>query len=396
MAENKKCWSQTVGPHGFKIRVGERRPGGKLSVFWIDNKGKRQKRALGHRDKSRAKREALELSHMLAKTAAAGASIEPVRVTLRRLADLYLEDGLHGRTERHRQDTGRNLRTISAFLGWERQVSELTRADFERYEEARRTGRVVGVGGKTLGKVGANTVRHDFVALHTAISFVLTQRDAHGRRLLDTHPMDGFKLPREVSPAQPVARLDRYLALREVADQVPVQFALVLDLEYATGHRIDAILKLRWEDISFEPGPSRPLGAILWRRENDKIDNEHEVAMSQTAHDALKAALRARGEIGPGLVFPSASDPEIPVARRLAYEWLRKAQRKAGLVHLKGGGWHAFRRGWASARRHLSIRDVAAAGGWKDTDSLLKSYMQPDPETIWQVVSEPDQRRLVG
>jgi hypothetical protein len=52
--------------------------------------------------------------------------------------------------------------------------------------------------------------------------------------------------------------------------------------------------------------------------------------------------------------------------------------------------------GWASARRHLSIRDVAAAGGWKDTDSLLKSYMQPDPETIWQVVNEPEQRRSVG
>ena len=32
--------------------------------------------------------------------------------------------------------------------------------------------------------------------------------------------------------------------------------------------------------------------------------------------------------------------------------------------------WHAYRRGWATSRKHLPDVDVAAAGGWKSTETL--------------------------
>ena len=35
-----------------------------------------------------------------------------------------------------------------------------------------------------------------------------------------------------------------------------------------------------------------------------------------------------------------------------------------------------------------SLKDVAAAGGWKDTDTLLRCYQQPDKETLLAVMSE--------
>jgi hypothetical protein len=67
----------------------------------------------------------------------------------------------------------------------------------------------------------------------------------------------------------------------------------------------------------------------------------------------------------------------------------RERHRFAELPKLKGALWHAYRRKWASERKHLSLVDVAAAGGWKDTATLLESYMQPDATTLLQVMSEP-------
>jgi hypothetical protein len=34
----------------------------------------------------------------------------------------------------------------------------------------------------------------------------------------------------------------------------------------------------------------------------------------------------------------------------------------------------------------MPLRDVAAAGGWKDPTTLLKCYQQPDEDTIDKVV----------
>jgi hypothetical protein len=36
----------------------------------------------------------------------------------------------------------------------------------------------------------------------------------------------------------------------------------------------------------------------------------------------------------------------------------------------------------------MPLRDVAAAGGWRDPTTLLKCYQQPDEETMRRVVWE--------
>src|SRR5207244_10849938 len=41
--------------------------------------------------------------------------------------------------------------------------------------------------------------------------------------------------------------------------------------------------------------------------------------------------------------------------------------------------------GWARERKYLPLKDVAAAGGWRDTSTLLR-YQQPDEATLRAVV----------
>lgn len=38
------------------------------------------------------------------------------------------------------------------------------------------------------------------------------------------------------------------------------------------------------------------------------------------------------------------------------------------------------------------MREVMEAGGWKNEETLLRSYQQPDAETVRQVVLHPTQR----
>lgn len=47
----KKCWSESFGVYGAKIRIAERQPGGVLYLLWLDNQGKQQKRSLGMQDR---------------------------------------------------------------------------------------------------------------------------------------------------------------------------------------------------------------------------------------------------------------------------------------------------------------------------------------------------------
>ncbi len=52
----------------------------------------------------------------------------------------------------------------------------------------------------------------------------------------------------------------------------------------------------------------------------------------------------------------------------------------------EGTLWHAYRRKWATERKHLPDVDVAAAGGWPETGSPKRCYQQADEATMLEVV----------
>ena len=74
--------------------------------------------------------------------------------------------------------------------------------------------------------------------------------------------------------------------------------------------------------------------------------------------------------------------------RHLFDKWLSESEKAAGLAKLVGGLWHPYHRAWATARKDLSLKDVAAAGGWSDVETLLTCYQQPASETLLRLTSQ--------
>src|SRR5665647_88610 len=98
--------------------------------------------------------------------------------------------------------------------------------------------------------------------------------------------------------------------------------------------------------------------------------------------------VRMGGMFG-GLMFPSQNDLTVPTDRHEFRTWLELAETKAALEKLDGALWHAYRRGWATSRKHLPVADVAAVGGWRDIGTLLKCYTQADSDTMLAVMESP-------
>ena len=95
-------------------------------------------------------------------------------------------------------------------------------------------------------------------------------------------------------------------------------------------------------------------------------------------------------------MFPRPNTPSQPVTVDLASDWLQRAERLAGLTPLPGGIWHPFRREWATERKHISPKDVAAVGGWVDTQTLQKCYQAADEDTMEAVLMQPRRLQRLG
>ena len=141
--------------------------------------------------------------------------------------------------------------------------------------------------------------------------------------------------------------------------------------------------RLTFADLMLEEGPH---GSIRWPADTDKMGHESTVPISPPVRAALDRIHAERPGIGAAPLFPSPGDPTKPMTRHLADKWLRKAEKLAGVETQVGSLWHAYRRKWATERKHLPDADVAAAGGWTNSLTLKKVYQQSDAETMLQVV----------
>ncbi|MBL8989398.1 MAG: tyrosine-type recombinase/integrase [Gemmatimonadetes bacterium] len=356
-----------------------------MRSIWV--KGKEDRKSLGHRDREVATREAYELLSDLAVTERAAAEES---LTLGMLQDLYLASPQHrAKKERTQKHDERKLKRVVAFLGPNRNVASLSDSDVQRFTIARRAA------DKQLENVVAEravndrTVEADLKLLVGALNWALRERTGTGQRLLRENPLFGVRLPREQNPRRPVMTHDVYQKLLAVAPQIHPLLELALVVAEGTGRRLSAWRNLRWDDVDLQAG------TIRWRAEFDKKGYEQVVPMSEVVSKALREARKAQAAIGASPVFPAPQDPTKPCDRYLLDRWLRRAFEKAEVPPLDGGLWHSLRRKWATERKGYPVKDVAAAGGWRDEGTILKSYQQVDPETVKQVVLHPT-RRLSG
>jgi integrase len=401
MPRKPKCWCFTTGEQGSTVTVYERTPGGLLYARTLDRAlanggGGYRRLSLGHKDRERATTYALDQA---AKLRHGRAELLAGKATLARLFAQYLANRTPRKTPYEQDADRRRAEMWARVLGAQKDAHLINLGEWERFVGARSSGAIDALGKPVPEEerrpVRARTVQQDCLWLRWVLGWAVTWRDMEGRYLLRENAVRGYVAPVEENPRRPVATTDRFDALRAVSNRVLMELrwdgatrqrsylSELLDLAQGTGRRISAICALRFEDLQLD---AKPYGAIRWPAATDKQGRETTAPISPRVRAALDRILRERPGIGARYLFPSPTEPSEPVAYERASKWLREGERLAGLPKQQGSLWHAFRRGWATSRKHLSLKDTAAAGGWSSTETLLRCYQQPDAETMLAVV----------
>lgn len=408
MAKRRSKWRYTVGERPNTVTVYERQPGGTLYARVWESAGRRWiRRSLGHRDQAQAKDYAHEQAAKLRK---GEADIARGRTTLSQVFALYRTQRSPRKTARERQGDERRIELWTRVLGADQDPHLLSLGEWESFIDARMTG-AIDPRGKPVpeGKrraVRARAVEADCKWLRWVFNWATRWRTAQGHYLMRENPVRGLEAPSEKNPRRPVATQDRFEALRAVTHQHTMEvrwnekretrrshLSELLDIANGTGRRISAIVQLRYEDLRLDV---KPFGAIRWPAATDKTGRESVVPISPQVRAAVDRVLADRPGIGSAPLFPKPEDPTKPLTRHLADRWLREAEVTAGLKPLEGSLWHAYRRKWATERKHLPVQDVAAAGGWKTVHVVQGIYQQPDAETMLNVVLGAGELREVG
>lgn len=376
---SRKCWSKTVGAErGTRVRVYEREPGGTLQMaVWIEGSRRESRRTLGHADRAKAIEQARTIVLLRAVRTTAAAP-ERTPATLGEMLENYLASATHTRqgclkTERHRRDMTWRAVALLRWFGHDCVVDALTRARVVEYVRARRAGLVSGQRTRT------RSVQVDLTFLKSALTWACGSTDTT-IPLVTKNVLVGFPIPDESDPRRPVMRSESAQALLTVAPAVHPLLPLLIVLIATTGRRLGSVLGLQWSDIDLEQC------TIHWRAELDKGRRTWLSPLPAAAADALTARYQALGSRAGTCVFPAPKNPDASATRYLAAGWLRRAYRLAGVEKQRGSLWHAFRRKWATERKHYPVTDVAAAGGWRDINTLLTCYQHPDSDTMRAVV----------
>lgn len=120
-----KCWRKSLGEHGLRVYLFERRPGGTLyREVYAGGERIASKKNLGHRDRERAEADGYRL---LSKLKAREEALREGRLTLSLLFDNYVESPAHGaKKSKTSQEDERKLRWAVDVLGPERDVLTLS------------------------------------------------------------------------------------------------------------------------------------------------------------------------------------------------------------------------------------------------------------------------------
>jgi len=354
---------------------------------------------------TRDRAEAEQLAKQLLAALLTGESHDPEssKLTLRELWERFRLECPSFLDNKQRTRNGAEARAevLIAFFGDDCDVRNLTARDQAVYTIQRMAGGIRCPEDRVTPKVRARSAEADVALLHSMLLWATTVRVPGGGRLLDHNPLAGVKRIREINPKRPVATWERFQltrnAIRDLCAAAEsedertrwVRIELALVLAEATGRRLGSIRQLRWEDIDFQRQ------TIRWRAEADKKGREWVVPIPERLLEELRQFRRRLGAVG-GWLFAAEQNPDHPMDRHLFDKWLTVAEKAAKLPKLEGGLWHPYRRKWATERKAHSLKDVAAAGGWQDTETLLKCYQQPDNEALLAVMSEERKLRELG
>ena len=419
--KQQEPWRYKAGGRGFSVIVYERRGLGGVvyAKTWSQPDGRYLKKSLGYRMRDEAGKlipervgeaeaYALEQSAKLHRGAEA---LRQGQVRLGQVIRAYLEHRTPRKSLREQGVDERLAELWKRFLGAGKDPHLVSMREWESFIDQRLSGEIDGRGSRVPDPqkrrpVRPGTVGGDLDWLGGVFRWATRWRLASGTYLMRENPVRGFEVPTSANPRRPVASQDRYEVIRAKADEHTMEIrwngkrtparsylAELLDITNGTGRRISAVCALRYEDLNLERTVHAPHGTIRWPADTDKMGTETTVPISPTVRRALDGILMERPGIGAAPLFPTPGDNTRPLTRHLADNWLREGEKLAGVEPQKGSLWHAYRRKWATERKHLPVQDVARAGGWKCNAVVLNIYTQADDGTMLQVVLDPVELR---
>jgi integrase len=399
MATSREAgWSFTTGEKGKnRVRVYDR---GSRGIFLdvvvrdlVTGEATRKRISLGSIDRETAKRHAEEL----AATLRANGRLKECSLTLGQLFDSYESNVTPTKGESGRKHDRRVLEMMRRYFGEHRRVEHLDRRDWDGFIRDRKAGRTRPPGRSTSTPTKNRTVEQDLRLLLAVFNWALVVRDANGTRVLTENPFAGFTVPHEENPRRPILTHDEYEKLLAAAPSVNPAMETLLVVANETGHRINSIRLLRWPDVSFDAG------SIRWRGDHDKLGHEHVTPMTDAARLAFLRQQKwfSAGEGSSSAnreqwVFPAPGDPGEPMSRHLARDYWQRTEAAAGIARVQGRGWHSLRRKFATELKGASLKDLCALGGWKDHNTVLKCYQQPDPDAMRVALENRGTLRSVG
>jgi integrase len=402
MARPKKPWSKNFEAAGVRVRVYEREAGSLLYREVRLDDGTKDRKSLGHRDRGLAGDQATELARSIYELRSAG---QLSALTIGELFTLYEAHRVPSLSAKRQEIVRRTyLGYFRRHFARELVLEDLTQTHVDAYVVARRAGAIKSPkhrGVKTTPRDG--TLRAELNWFRSVVRWALGYK-VNGRRILRSNPFDGLALVREKNVRRPVASEDRYKRTLVVADTIDRRGRLTCMLALAryTGRRVNAICQLRASDVALSRdavlrmlagsgqderlADHMPHGAIRWAAASDKQGFEELTAISKPARAAIERYQRAHSRVAGAWLFPNAKKPDAPISKHAADNLLRRAELAAKLPKLDRGMWHAYRRLWASERKHLPDVDTAKAGGWRDVVTMRQAYQRSDPATVLRVI----------
>lgn len=368
-------WSYTTGEHGRnRVRAFAHPVTGRMFLEFREA-GRRTRVALGHRDIEAAKTAAENAASALRehRTVPAGA------LRLGPLFDIYLREVTPQKGTSAQGHDRRAARLFCDCWGAHRQLMTLSRRDWDHFIVWRRDkgDRRPGKGEKAGRRELRNRVIvQDLKFMRAVLNWATQAGDGTGKQLIERNPLDKLPYPPDSGVRRPVLVAEAFDRMLAVALRVSPLCPLLLMIVHETGHRVGAVLQLRWSDVDLDHA------LVRWRAENDKLRTAHETPLSQEAVDWLRRGRRERAQLGDGWVFPAPERPLQPVSRHRARTWWDRLETLSGIEPEPGRGWHSLRRKFATELKHTPLRDLAQLGGWKSAQTILKCYQRADDVTL--------------
>ena len=418
----RKGWSKLIEKHGEKVRLFERSGTIYRDVTigrTVSENGKQRTehdiKSLGHSDRRLAEQQAGALAAKIAEARLTGRDPRSIRSpTLGQIFKLYRQEKLPLLSEGRAKLAETHIELFTEAWGADFEVANLSPSHVAGFVAGRRSGELVpDLNGRHATGVRDGTIDGDFRWLRSVFNFARHRKVDGGRRFLLVDPLDDLQRwpkeknspwPKEKNKLRPIASHERYTRTQEHTDTVDSEGRLrcILALARLSGRRESAICGLRANDVLrddaavskelAEAGMDEgiaghmPHGAIRWSDETDKEGFLFIAPLSESARAEIDRYLSKNPRVGDVPLFPAARNGQKTMRRDVAARWLLRAENIAGLPKLRRGVFHPYRRLWASERKALPSKDVAHAGGWKDIETMLGSYVQSDAATVLRVV----------